>query len=969
MRHGPRTEAFPHTLEEDGRPGVTMAASGLDEVTAFRRKHAALAISNAWRANHTQSQTSHNNAAAVLLSAAALKANVDRKALERRKPLLAHVDLDESEGADPIEQQLKQALAENGVKIISLFRQFDKDGSGEVSADEFEEGLRQLGLDVPSDTIRSLYSGWDTDGSGQLTLKELAYILNVSAVVKPLSHINLDESPGAPPISEQLKVALASNSVRIISLFKSWDGDCNGLISLDEFETGLRALGLDVSSKSIDVLYRSWDLDNNGDLSLKELATVLNSATVVKPLSNVDLDESPGAPPISEQLQQALSINAVHILTLFNTWDENGDGKMDKAEFETGLRTLGLDVPTSVIDSLFGQWDTDNSGALSMKELATVLNSGTVIKPLSNVDLDERPGAPPVAEQLKSAISMNAVKIISLFTSWDEDGNGLIDVVEFETGLRALGLDVPSKVIVELFSEWDGDGSGELSLKELARTLNSNAIIKPLSHVDLDESPGAPPISEQLKMALASNSVTVIKLFTSWDENRDGLLVRTEFETGLRALGLDVPTASIHQLFSEWDKDSSGELTIRELTAVLNSTNAIGELRRQLIKNGKKVSEVFRRWDQDGDGEVSRSEFRASMHFIGLSNVDDIQIDCMFDSLDRDGSGSITFKELNKALRRNPAEEAAKAAQRRAIRELEKLNAAKEKLVDIHNLREEVRKEAKVVERRMDDSDKAFRGLIAKEAEEHDDPTQRWRWAKKEHRRSMDQKKRELERTSLRLKLRLRGTEFEPEFNQGLLELHRAKSPSQSRAVTRHGRLPPVPKVHRRHVAPDPIDILSLYRRARHAPVRRHCQVVLPPVSAPKRSKSEMLKLATGAEHMKLCYSTKGRSSSAQEQHLLFQHSRGTIVANPARGVPSQSVTALHPATPLLPAHEPHPATTTVDPLGFERRAKDSQGEAPGPPDLRGSTSLPIMRTAIHPAKGSAAAHNGLEWRVSIMVT
>ena len=73
-----------------------------------------------------------------------------------------------------------------------------------------------------------------------------------------------------------------------------------------------------------------------------------------------------------------------------------------------------------------------------MKELATVLNDKSILKPLSSVDLDEGPDALPIPEQLKTALAINAVKILSLFNQWDEDGNGLINVLEFETGLRAV---------------------------------------------------------------------------------------------------------------------------------------------------------------------------------------------------------------------------------------------------------------------------------------------------------------------------------------------------------------------------------------------------------------------------------------------------------------------------------------------------------------------------------------------------
>lgn len=345
------------------------------EIEAFRRKHAALAIATAWRANMKR----RNGAdAAVLFAAGSFMALQSRargvhstkiSSESKMAKLLSHVDLDESEGARPVAEQLQDALAVFGVRIISLFRSFDTNRDGVISSEEFETGLCALGLDVPSAHIKALFDSWDEDGSGEISLKEMAYVLNCANVVKPLSGVDLDESPGAPPIGEQLKIALSINSVRIISLFKSWDNDGDGIISLDELETGLRSLGLDVPSSHIEGIYASWDIDGNGTLTLKELATVLNVSRVIRPLSHVDLDEGPDAAPISEQLKNVLAANSVHILTLFRTWDEvktcefewtinvrcacpsnllvcsyhasqDGDGLMSLSEFEVGLRTV-----------------------------------------------------------------------------------------------------------------------------------------------------------------------------------------------------------------------------------------------------------------------------------------------------------------------------------------------------------------------------------------------------------------------------------------------------------------------------------------------------------------------------------------------------------------------------------------------------------------------------------------------------
>ena len=47
----------------------------------------------------------------------------------------------------------------------------------------------------------------------------------------PKSWIDLDEGPGAPPVSAQLATALRENSTRVLDLFRSWDSDGDGAAS------------------------------------------------------------------------------------------------------------------------------------------------------------------------------------------------------------------------------------------------------------------------------------------------------------------------------------------------------------------------------------------------------------------------------------------------------------------------------------------------------------------------------------------------------------------------------------------------------------------------------------------------------------------------------------------------------------------------------------------------------------------
>ena len=70
-------------------------------------------------------------------------------------------------------------------------------------------------------------------------------------------------------------------------------------------------------------------------------------------LPHVNLDESPGAKPVGDQLQATLKKNATKVLTLFEAWDENGDGGVSRKEFHRAMKVLGLDVKAHIIDALF----------------------------------------------------------------------------------------------------------------------------------------------------------------------------------------------------------------------------------------------------------------------------------------------------------------------------------------------------------------------------------------------------------------------------------------------------------------------------------------------------------------------------------------------------------------------------------------------------------------------------------------
>ena len=79
-----------------------------------------------------------------------------------------------------------------------------------------------------------------------------------------------------------------------------------------------------------------------------------------------------------------------------------------------------------------------------------------------------------------------------------------------------------------------------------------------------------------------------------------------------------------------------------ELTANLVAT---------LTMNQGRVMDLFRKWDEDGDGQVSRAEFVRAMAALKIEVTDD-EVDAVWRIFDRDGSGSVDFREVQRELHR-----------------------------------------------------------------------------------------------------------------------------------------------------------------------------------------------------------------------------------------------------------------------------------------------------------------------------
>ena len=77
-------------------------------------------------------------------------------------------------------------------------------------------------------------------------------------------------------------------------------------------------------------------------------------------------------------------------------------------------------------------------------------------------------------------------------------------------------------------------------------------------------------------------------------------------------------------------------------------------LRDQLAKKKVKTLSFFQEIDKDGSGELTKKEFGKAIRDLGFETVPKSEIDAVFDQLDPDRSGKISYEELYKILQSLP---------------------------------------------------------------------------------------------------------------------------------------------------------------------------------------------------------------------------------------------------------------------------------------------------------------------------
>ena len=172
------------------------------------------------------------------------------------------------------------------------------------------------------------------------------------------------------------------------------------------------------------------------------------------------------APTPSKELSSVAKI-------MFDRYDLDGSGAIDKAELAALCAQLGRDLNPVELDGVMAKLDTDGNGSVCFDEFMWWWGLGLSVAALQDeTELAKlrQVAADGVArrQQVQDAAPTNAT-ILEVFGTFDRDGNGTLDVKELSAALRELGLNLNGVSTKGILARYGGDASRSIDVGEFTQ--------------------------------------------------------------------------------------------------------------------------------------------------------------------------------------------------------------------------------------------------------------------------------------------------------------------------------------------------------------------------------------------------------------------------------------------------------------------------------------------------------------------
>lgn len=137
---------------------------------------------------------------------------------------------------------------------MEIFKQFDINGDGKISRNEFSQAIKNIGIPIMQDEMDVVYMFVDLDGTGQIEYHEFLRRLKRSGV-----NVRKEEDE----LLFQLYRTIVHAGLDLRSAFSAFDPDGDNVISKKDMREVLDEMGVTYNPAAIDHIFKM--ADTSGD--------------------------------------------------------------------------------------------------------------------------------------------------------------------------------------------------------------------------------------------------------------------------------------------------------------------------------------------------------------------------------------------------------------------------------------------------------------------------------------------------------------------------------------------------------------------------------------------------------------------------------------------------------------------------------------------------------------------------------
>ena len=233
--------------------------------------------------------------------------------------------------------------------------------------------------------------------------------------------------------------------------------------------------------------------------------------------------------------------------------------------------------------------------------------------------------ADDVLDVLRKWVATTGIGVKTLFSKFDVNGDGEISSSELKEGLLGLNLaDLPPSQVDKLVEAIDEDGNGTIDLAELEATISGEV------GAETEES-DSPPVEEEEETVEETDSEDEEEALEEVEEDGDSEEVE------------DSEDSEETEDIEDEDLESESE---EEVGRDLIDSNLSTSIVAYMEENNTDMAELFNELDSDGSGSISYMEILTKLQDILGANISNDAFVELFENSDEDKDGEISLDEF-----------------------------------------------------------------------------------------------------------------------------------------------------------------------------------------------------------------------------------------------------------------------------------------------------------------------------------